>query len=510
VASVRDVVNDPKFLQLPPDEQAKVLAHLDQNFAGLPPAEQTRVVNSLQRSANGGDWSGGVTVFHKPTVADRLKAAPGEFIEGVGASLRGMGNAFLHPIDTAKGMIQETADHLVNSEADDRLANQIETDKSRPVIDRMVDPERLRLKAHAAAEMIRAIPIAGPMADDITNEVTSDGGSVARAAGKLTGMELGGRATGALIDNVLPAALERTAPGQYMRTFAAKTRGSRAIAERVTPRLIREGETFSDPSQLAERADARIPSDGRIDAQAIADAPNGMPLQPLLASIEDAIRKHQSPFVDPETGVTRYIVKDPVNGPATIKQLEMYQDALMAHAVTDAATGEVVVSPEHVINLRRAWEDAPKNEGLYEDTAKVGSASARIAKQGADAIRGRINELPNVKALNEEASYWKDVKTIAQRAPQPKPILEGVPMKLGMSALAHVVPFGTPVTIGAFAAQMLNRARQSAWWRTTSAVNKVRLAGLIRAGHFGDAADFALRLSGAGNAEDATDAGAEN
>ena len=44
MVEVRDVLGDPKFHQLPPEERRKVLGAIDPNFSGLPPLEQDKVL----------------------------------------------------------------------------------------------------------------------------------------------------------------------------------------------------------------------------------------------------------------------------------------------------------------------------------------------------------------------------------------------------------------------------------------------------------------------------------
>jgi len=46
MATVQEVLKDPKFLALPPTERQKVLDKIDPKFAALPPEEKQKVVSA--------------------------------------------------------------------------------------------------------------------------------------------------------------------------------------------------------------------------------------------------------------------------------------------------------------------------------------------------------------------------------------------------------------------------------------------------------------------------------
>lgn len=97
---VQTVISDPKFLQLPTQEQKKVLLKIDPQFKSLPEVEQNLVVSRLK--------------FPQPTKtvqpSDVNKNDPANLIA---KPLKGFGD---RAVDTAKGLYHTTADPAVTDE----------------------------------------------------------------------------------------------------------------------------------------------------------------------------------------------------------------------------------------------------------------------------------------------------------------------------------------------------------------------------------------------------------
>lgn len=361
----------------------------------------------------------------------------------------------------------------------------------------------------AIGRVAAAVPIVGPLADQVTDTAITEGDH-ARAAGQLTGI---------LGSALLPKA------GGLLKKPAAKAQGllresaAKDVAEafhptagrmaqntaEVTPRFIEEIRKIGVPG--TRKGLAEMTASQADDAwQGIREAWDAVPpdtlieTKPIISAMRAArdAKKVRSPKVTTDVPVTSPIV-GPRGESITTMQPQTTGGNLVAvtragdqfSAVTNDAIRRIKeVAPEGKITAEALNRIRAEHDAVFRDAGGYrrlpgsisDSSTAGASKVAADATRGEINSnLPGVGAANANYHYWKQVDDIVQATAirtLGKHSL-GRKVSAGIGALIGTA-VGHPVA-GAMAGAEAGTVFASPWWKLNKAVNKTRAAGLLNA-----------------------------
>lgn len=508
-SSLGQILQDPEFGNFSYDEKVRIVREAAPDFGALSDPDQQAALSSMGIARPG------------PSVADsarsRLSArgltpemvksgtlsAPGEMRPASGSE-----NARAFGVNAATGGLGALAQ--IPAMAFDYSADAMTAGP-------------LRRLAKGVGEYYgggNANPNFGSMPTHATEAVGS-ARRVATDAGKeLTGVpheaitdtaDFAGRATGEIAASFVPVpgaarnavagGLERSAVNQYTKALVP-SKANRALAEETVPQLIKRGETFANPKNLAGRMD------DAADAVPVDDAVRHMKsparTKPIISEIEtqrdalyNVIEKYPAPN-DPKPLIDSLKGKRPTaevferNGEIIVREIrhpDMQGKVDRLHEVErhvrDSANRGMLKN-ETALNLRKDYDyHSDPEAGRFRDIDPVRRpADSHVA----DALRKQINADPVAGPLNAEKSFYMDAKTLADAAPAPKPIMTPT-----LSAVTGGIGFaaGGPGGLAAAGIPTLIRFMQSPAYRTVAAVTKDRIAGLIRNGQIDEAVAIA-------------------
>lgn len=295
----------------------------------------------------------------------------------------------------------------------------------------------------------------------------------------------------------LGAVAEMGAVKRYTKALAP-SKANAKLAEETVPKLIERGEWFTDPKNLARKADEAADA---VDVDsAVLHMPNAARSKPVLSEIQaqrdalyNVLERHPAP-ADPKPLIDAIKAKRPTaqvferNGEIIVREIrhpsmQAKSDRLheLERHIQDSANRGMFKN-ETANNLRKDYDYYSDPEaGRFADIDPVRRpADSHVA----DAMRTQLNSDPGVAAANAEKSFQLDTKKLMDAAPTPKPIVtwtQGITG--GVAGL-----LGGPAAGGTLAAGgMLYRFLQSPGFRTASAVAQKRVGDLIRAGQIKEA-----------------------
>jgi hypothetical protein len=322
-----------------------------------------------------------------------------------------------------------------------------------------------------------AIPILGPAAAQAGEKIAD--GQIMEGLGEGAGLVLGaltprvaGNKTAAVARNTATA-LDANAVKQYTKALGG-TKYEKATQEVAQGLIDRRVKTSNPRRDLAAKANANASA---VDVDGIAAQQPPMDVDAAIQRIE-AVKKDLSRDVN-----GTQVWKD-TNSEAIAAGLDEYADLLRQHAVN----GQIPM--DAAIDLRRTWGEKPGRAGAWLKDDPSLSDNMAVRADASQSLGGAINENPAVAAANKEKSFWLKTMSVAKSAPENKPLatpydIAGITLGSGASALGLPVG-GVAGAIGAL--DVGRRIMTHPAWRTTSAVNKARIADLLQAGDFRGAA----------------------
>lgn len=431
----------------------------------------------------------------KPSVGEQVKSGVKNFARAFNPMP--LIEAAAHPIQTAKTLV-DTRDQF--KKAGEAFALAIPGGNIEPSV--MEENGRGNALKEALYRSVAAIPVVGPIADSLTQQVAGDirGGDYGGAAGSLAGLVVApkvmGKAMNAFGERIAPH-LRASAQKQYGGMFSPRARDA-AVVERAVPEMIQRGIKVKDPkADLADLAQ----SEGRTAAiqkrnVLAANEAQGATIetQPVLDGI--ALKKGA---LNNATGAV---------SPAAERATKLYDDLsgrLQQEATVTPqgpATGQALgVGPAE--KFRRNW-DASAKDTFNNPGATV--ENPEVYKAAANAIRAELNQLPGMRAANKEVGFWRDVDRLAEHAPASKTIGnvvgDGATRVLGESAWGFVHP-GMLAKSAAEAVRTIHAATRTPQWRSASAIRKAKIAGYLETGNVGPAMEeLGYIMQGARGADD--------
>ena len=281
-------------------------------------------------------------------------------------------------------------------------------------------------------------------------------------------------AGGALFSRALgkaAPALTRSAEKGMTQALGPTTKAMTVQAEKVVPELVQRGFKGFSRADLAKQAAASLEKAGES-------------LDDVLKTIHPGTRINAKPILKAlQDAKAAYMVDGVVIEPRAVKAFDE-----MAKTLKEFGSK---VSFESMRNLRQTLDKAvAKSKGFLMDEASTFSIEAK--REATNAIRRELaKKFPDLAKVNAEFTLWKRVddilgetmtRTTAQAPGLSSQILKGAGFAGGLASggISGGVTWAIVMT-------NLQKALQSAAWKTVSAVTKNRLAQALAAGRFEEA-----------------------
>ena len=368
-------------------------------------------------------------------------------------------------------------------------------------------PAGLLRKAGAKAVTALAPRLAG-ITGETAASIIPRAAVEATAAGAMAGVQGGDVTTGAVLGGTLPALggvgkaaapwLKKTAVDKVTQALGARKERYKAIAERISPEMLKRGLSGSRESMKANAVQMLETTGEAVDDALTQFADKKIPTDAVIQALEAAKAPFRRNTFNPATGADDIVVEFDKR---PISQLGGLQN-LVRQLGENAPV-------EHLVALRRAWDSIVAQAGGYAHRAggAIGvplrdQSEASAKRVGADAIRKLLaEEVPDLAAVNKEFAFWKnldDVLTQTMQRTQPH-AKSKFAAKVAAGAGAAAGMSGGPINaIGTAAgaskiAEWVDTAISSPRWAMTSATVRNKLADAMMSGDEKRVADIVSR-----------------
>lgn len=294
----------------------------------------------------------------------------------------------------------------------------------------------------------------------------------------------------------------------------------KAIAERLTPEILKRGLRGSRESLLEQAAEALERSGDDMDTLLATVGTQPVSVQPVVDALErskDAFRTPKVMSISDaltkgvitlkngavvQSGQVKVLPNNMVEvlvelEPRTIRQLNGLQHLMeQVGPVSDVA---------QLRAIRQAWDKVVAQAGGYAHRAggAIGvplkdQSEAWAKREGASAIRELLAaDVPELAAINKEYSFWKNLQdvvtqTVQRSTPQEGGLGRQIAEGIGVAAGSHA-GVSTALVLGKVK-NLAHRAFTSPRWRLMSAQYKNDLAEAIMAGNLGRTAGLLSRV----------------
>lgn len=339
-------------------------------------------------------------------------------------------------------------------------------------------------------------------------EAGANAGISAAQGGSPTEVGLSG-ALGAAIPGVGAVAkraagsLEDAASKQVVEALGPTKERFKAMAERLTPEILRRGLRGSRDQIKEQAAEAASVAGDQIDA-AIQQF-GGRAVD--TGNIVDALESAKNAF---RTSVRRPFAEVPESMASKVVRVEPDGTAVVAHEFEPRAIRQLdglqaiirdfgpEIRADQLISIRRAWDKVVDQAGGFSHRAggAIGvplkdQSEAAAKKAATTAIREQLNAaVPELSALNKEFSFWKSLddvisQTLKRTQPQGPGLARTAAEVAGnvVGGAAGMSQGPTGAVTGAFALGKLGKMAQTAFssprWKLMSAGWKDDLAEAI-------------------------------
>jgi hypothetical protein len=290
-------------------------------------------------------------------------------------------------------------------------------------------------------------------------ELYPGGGALTRGLKKLPG---GKAVIGAI--SKLPDKLKATAIKQYSGLFNATTQKTKALTEKVAPKLLEKGKIIASADALqTEALEKTVKLGSKIDNWF-----KGLPAgaKETVSPILKDIQKRQS----------QYMVGKKVVNEAGYNALEKIKKDLTTQ------TGEMAT--KNLRKLRQIWD---KHYDVSKGIDDIASYTKEANRVGADAIRNLLaKKNPDLAKLNKEFSFWRGVADLATETAKKQTLKGSVLGSVAGGSVGYKQGGGfgalTGMTVGAIAGKSVINLMRSPAWNSVSAVAKNNLADALMSG----------------------------
>jgi hypothetical protein len=341
---------------------------------------------------------------------------------------------------------------------------------------------------------------------------------------------------GAVVSKVAPA-LRASAEKQVSQALGATKERFKAMAERLTPEILRRGLRGSREQLQTQAAETASEVGQQIDEAIEQYGARQVSAQPVIDALETAKNAFQIQRTIPIATAIREGYVEVLAGGRTVfrKGATMAPDGSVVATVAiepraiRQLTGlqkiltELGEAPrvDQLIAVRRAWDAVVDQAGGYAHRAPGAlgmplkdQSEAAAKRQGANAIRALLDaEVPELSVINKEYHFWKsldDVLSQTLKRTQPQaPSLTGVIQEAGGRAVgATTGGVGTAFAVGKLA-KWATSVFTSPRWRLASAQAKDKLAEAIMSGNLTQIAEQLSRITATQGSKVGVPAGAQ-
>jgi hypothetical protein len=282
--------------------------------------------------------------------------------------------------------------------------------------------------------------------------------------------------------------LRESAERQMARVLGATTNENKAISDKIVPDLLERGVTGASRKSLLKKVTAKLSKTGFDLDKELDKIPQGQRVDtaPIIKHLEDAKQA--------------FIVDGVVHDAEAVARFEVLQKTIAEYGPD--------VSFRSLRRVRQVFDRVvAQARGFHGKTLAEGS-TIESKRELANAIRAELAKAaPDLAKVNKEYSFWSNVEkvlgdTVERTQPQSKPLGEQLIRAAAVTGGLGGVATGTGGTAVplAVALAVVNKAVRTTAWNSTSAVTKHRIADLIAAGRFDEAAAMASRIGGGGAA----------
>lgn len=250
----------------------------------------------------------------------------------------------------------------------------------------------------------------------------------------------------------------------YTEALSPTTKAMKQKAEKIIPELLKRKEagTLKNISQKAQQEIIEYGS--KID-EFIENIPKEakVKIKPAIDKISDWKKQ--------------FIVDDVILDDNAVKLADNLKNTL-------AKFGNEVPA-ETMIKVRRVLDNAvSRGKGFLDD---VSTLNTQVKKEATNAIREELaKDFPELAKINKEFTFWKNVDDVVGATLQRKTGQTGAFGSKTSQILGGVLGLkGGPVgsAVGAYVAKKLNSIVGSSLWKTTSAVQRQKIADALANGN---------------------------
>lgn len=264
----------------------------------------------------------------------------------------------------------------------------------------------------------------------------------------------------------IPEGLKKSAISQYSKIFGATTKESKALTEKVVPKLLAQNKVITSAKKLQTQAGVKATEfGGKIDTW-FKSLPAGTKekVQPIFRALSQEQNK--------------YKVGSKIINETAYNAFEKLKDNITTQS------GEIAT--KNLRKFRQIWDEYYNVSKGIEDITAYTKKAQRV---GADAIRAELAKTrPELDKLNKEFSFWTNVRDLAEFTAE-KASNRAVGSGLGLLAggasgyqTGGISGSITGATIGAILGKQAIDLMRSPGWNSVSAVAKNKLADALISG----------------------------
>ena len=326
-----------------------------------------------------------------------------------------------------------------------------------------------------------------PSATDIAFsalEMYPGGGFISRGLEKIPGVKQ--------IEKRAASMLEKAAQRGYGKFLAPTTKEAKVAAKKtVIPGLLERGVKTTSVEALKETAKA----EKRVIGRAMDDIISGIPDE-TMASIRpmwDAI----------ENTKNQYKIGAVAIEPQALDAADKLQNVLVELTKqTGKETDEVAF--KDLRRVRQIWDESVKKSGGFYKADDLLRFKTEAEKAATDAFRKELAKTnPNLDALNKEYAFWSRVgevteatktRRVGQFGGLSKALFEGVAGLAGFQMPGSLIQRSGTAFMAAATMGIVTKVIRSGAWKTTTAVEKHKLAELLATGEIPALLTFAAKF----------------
>lgn len=263
----------------------------------------------------------------------------------------------------------------------------------------------------------------------------------------------------------VPENLKAKAIEQYASIFKAGTKDTKALVEKVVPKLLEQNKIVTSMKSLGNEAAQKSKTFGEQIGEWFDKLPTGAKkeVKPVIEKLEVLKSKYRIQGKD--------INKTAIN---SINEL-----------IDNIKTKSGSMSINNLRKLRQIWDEHYSVSKGLDDISGYKKKAERV---GADAIRDVLaKESPKLAELNQTYSFWRNVDDLAEYAGSKSSQASSIAIKIVGGVAGAVSGSGTAgkianTIVGTQVGNLVNKAITSPAWKTVSAVYKNKMANYLMSG----------------------------